>query len=50
MQKLLVNGEISNPVDVTSGVPQGTLLVPHCCIGDLSNLVNSKFRSTLMIL
>ena len=46
-QKVLVNGEKSNPADVLSGVPQGIMLAPLlflCYINDLPNLVKSKVR------
>ena len=42
-----MNGEKSNPADVLSGVPQGTMLAPLlflCYINDLPNLVKSKVR------
>ena len=46
-QKVLMNGEKSNPVDVISGVPQGTVLAPLlflCYINDLPSIVKSKIR------
>jgi len=44
-QKVLMNGEKSNPVDVISGVPQGTvlaLLLFLCYVNDLPSLVKSE--------
>ena len=46
-QKVLVNGEKSDPVNVLSGVPQGTVLAPLlflCYVNDLPSLVKSKIR------
>ena len=46
-QKVLVNGEKSDPVNVLSGVPQGTVLAPLlflCYVNYLPSLVKSKIR------
>ena len=46
-QKVLVNGEKSDPVNVLSGVPQGTVLAPLLFlyyVNDLPSLVKSKIR------
>ena len=46
-QRVLVGGKISDPVNVMSGIPQGTVLGPLlfiCYINDLSNIIKSKIR------
>ena len=46
-QQVILEGQESSPVKVTSGVPQGTVLAPLLflsCINDLPDLVKSKVR------
>ena len=52
-QKVLVNGEKSDPVNVLSGVPQGTVLAPLlflCYVNDLPSLVKSKIRMCMLMI
>ena len=46
-QKVLVGGKISDPVNVVSGIPQGTILGPLlfiCYSNDLPKTIKSKIR------
>jgi len=46
-QNVLVGDKISDPVNVLSDVPQGTVLGPLvfiCYINDLPNIIKSKIR------
>ena len=46
-QRVIVNGQKSDPTHVTSGILQGTVLAPLlflCFINDISNKINSRIR------